>query len=111
MKIKQSATVGVSYHPAVLYAMEVVDRVWSNLMLGHPIVTGLGEEGHSKTSLHYGLHGDIRTRAFDVRTKDLGQVNIDAIDNELRQRLAAPLEFDIVWEASHLHIEYQPKEG
>lgn len=96
-------------HPATHHALNVVDRVWRKIVGVHPVCTGLGEEGHSKNSKHYGLIGDIRCRAFDIRTRDLSAVQIEELDDSLRVRLAAGLEYDILWENDHLHIEHDPR--
>lgn len=108
MKVKVSSTVIYNPHSAILYASDVVDRVWRASTESHPILTGLQEEGHSEGSLHYGILGDTRCRAFDVRTSQLNSTEKAEIDAELKIRLAAGKEFDIVWERNHLHIEYQP---
>ena len=109
MKIKVERTVGLPIHPAVHHAMNVVDRVWRKVTGDHPIVTGISEEGHSKGSRHYGILGDIRCRAFDIRSSELTQEEQTKISAELNVRLAAGREYDLVWERLHLHIEYDPK--
>ena len=70
MKVKNERTVGVIFHHSMLHGLEVVDRTWRKVTGTHARVTGLGEEGHSEGSLHYGVSGDIRTRAFDVDADD-----------------------------------------
>lgn len=115
MKIKAERTVGGPWHPSIEHAAGVIDRVWRAVVGQHPRVTGLGEEGHSERSLHYGLPGDIRVRAIDIDA-DSGRINADQqrrVDEELRRRLGT--EYDIVWEQmgtvnAHLHVEYQPEE-
>lgn len=113
MKTKASSTVGVLFHHSILHAAEVVDRTWRRVTGAHAVVTGLGEEGHSETSLHYGVVGDIRTRAMDFRARDLTPEERHEIDAELHRRLGEG-EFDIVWErldtpTPHLHVEVDPK--
>ena len=115
MKVKNTRTaLGVEgAHPSLAHAMGVVDRVWRKVTGRHPIVTGLAEEGHSETSRHYGIPGDSRCRALDVRAVDLTPEERVEIDAELHRRLGAN-EFDVVWEAlgtvnSHLHLEVDAK--
>lgn len=108
MKVKQTNTSVISMHPSIEHALNVVDRVWFAHTGTHAIVTGLQEEGHSAKSKHYGLVGDIRCRAIDIRD-NLDADTRDLIDKELSLRLARGFEFDIVWESNHLHIEYDPK--
>ncbi len=108
MIFKVSTAVG-ELHPAIEHAMNVVDRVWFKVTGVQAVCTGLGEEGHSPRSRHYGILGDIRCRAFDIRTRNLSEVQRQEIDDSLRVRLGAGLEFDIVWESLHLHLEFDPK--
>lgn len=115
MKIKNARTAlgPAGAHPSMLHALDVTDRVWRRATGKHPIITGLAEEGHSEGSRHYGVPGDARCRAFDVRCADLTPEERVEIDAELARRLGAN-EFDIVWEAlgtanAHLHVEADPK--
>ena len=115
MKIKNArTTLGVEgAHPSLIHALLVVDRVWRKVTGKHPIVTGLAEEGHSEASKHYGIPGDTRCRAFDVRATDLTPEERVEIDAELHRRLGAN-EFDLPWEHlgtvnAHLHLEVDPK--
>jgi len=65
-------------------------------------VTSCTEGKHSATSLHYA------GAAFDLRTRHLSEVQA----RQLRDTLAAGLgtaDFDVVLEARHIHVEYQPK--
>ena len=115
MKIKNARTVGVIYHHSTLHAMEVVNRVWFSETGNHARITGLGEEGHSAKSLHYGTMTDIRCRAFDVDAdlEHCTEKERKGIDHQLKKRLGSD-EYDIVWERlgtvhAHLHIEVDPK--
>ena len=110
MILKVSDTVSARLHPAIEYAMDVLDRVWRRVVNSQPVITGLQEEGLSIGSLHYGIAGDSRCRAFDIRTRNLSRANIRTLKTELELRLAHSLEFDVVWESNHLHIEFQPKD-
>jgi len=115
MKVKNSRTVVLELHPAIHYAMNVVDRVWRQRFSSHPRITGLEEEGHSPTSLHYGIPGDIRCRAFDVDIPDnLTESQLSWVVETLRSRLPRK-EWDIIVEGlgtsqQHIHIEHDPKE-
>ena len=115
MKTKVTRTVlgPEGMHPSAIHAALVVDRVWRRVTGKHPIVTGLAEEGHSEGSLHYGIPGDTRCRAFDIRAADLTPEERLEVDAELGRRLGAN-EFDLVWEAlgtpnAHLHVEVDPR--
>ena len=114
MKIKAANTVGGPWHPAIEHAANVIDRVWRKHVSQHPRVTGLGEEGHSERSKHYGDVGDVRVRAIDIDA-DRERITADQqmkVDAELRERLGT--EYDIIWEymetvRAHLHVEWDPK--
>ena len=114
MKIKNARTVGGPWHPAIHHAANVIDRVWRAVTGQHPRCTGLGEEGHSERSKHYGLPGDIRLQAIDIDAdgERVNDAQVAVIDAELRARLGT--DYDILWEAmgtvnAHLHVEYDPK--
>lgn len=108
MIIKATRTVALELHPAIHHAMNVVDRVWWDVTGEEAICTGLQEEGHSARSLHTGILGDIRCRAFDIRISGLSEAEKSEIDDSLSVRLAAGLEYDVVWKFNHLHVEFQP---
>lgn len=109
MIIKATRTTVVALHPAIEHAMNVVTRVWAQYTDSQPICTGLQEEGHSNGSRHYGVTGDVRCRAFDIRIAGLTDTQRLNIENALKSRLAHGLEFDVLWKSNHLHIEYDPK--
>ena len=115
MQVKATRTVSGPWHPSIHHAANVIDRVWRALCGKHPRVTGLGEEGHSERSKHYGELGDVRIRAIDIDADftAIPEDLVDAVDRALRERLG--IDYDIVWERmgtphAHLHIEYDPKE-
>ena len=94
-------------HPAILYALEVVNLYWRHAF-GRPPTLTAGRDGvHSEKSLHYGTPEDTRERAIDLRTNDLdGTQKAQARAGLIR--LLGPL-FDVVLEATHMHIEFDPK--
>ena len=96
-------------HPGVRWAMDVVDLAWRRLFEMQATITSGGEGEHSETSRHYGVVGDVRERAFDVRTHNLTQEQRAKARAEVR-RLLGPL-YDVVLEPTHLHIEVELDEG
>jgi hypothetical protein len=115
VKIKDSKTAlgPAGAHPSIIHAIDVVDRVWWRVTGRQMRVTGLAEEGHSEASLHYGVQGDPRCRAFDVGAGDTTPEERAKITSELLSRLG-DFEYDFVWEGlgtqnAHLHIEFDPK--
>ena len=107
-KVKGSAPVAIEWHPSAVHGIEVASRVVWKFANKHLVVTGAQEEGHSEKSLHYGIPGDIRCRAFDIRTSDFSKPQIKDIVAELKLRLCAGKEFDVVLEDDHIHVEAQP---
>lgn len=108
MKLKGKEPSFLTLHPSLLHALEVTDRVFRAVTGKHAVVTGLQEEGHSEESRHYGRENDVRCRAFDVRIRDFQPSQLESILKELRVRLPS-VEFDVVLESSHLHIEVDEK--
>jgi|SRR3990167_181501 len=95
--------IGISFielHPAIRYVCDVI-----SLVAREPVITSASDSIHKKGSLHYGIKGDSRCRAIDLRTKNLS--NTEEVVKELKRRLGP--DFDVVLEIDHLHIEYQPK--
>jgi len=75
---------------------EIARRVWS-IEKEELIITSTYEGSHSEGSLHY---ADL---AVDIRRHKNGHV----LRQELRDKLG--MDYDVVLEADHIHIEYDPK--
>lgn len=86
--------------PQTLLAIQVAEGVYADF--GHEtIVTSVCDGVHSRGSLHYvGL-------AVDFRTRHLAAGDNFKVAGELKDRLG--LEFDVVLERDHIHVEYQPE--
>jgi len=65
-----------------------------------PVITSTYEGTHSPGSLHYAR------QAVDIRLPPRGKVGV--IAEELKRRLG--VDYDVVVEATHIHVEYDPKE-
>lgn len=63
-------------------------------------VTSIVDGQHSAKSLHY------PGCAFDARTRHLADGLAETIANELSEALG--VDYDVVLEPTHLHIEFQP---
>jgi len=75
---------------------EIARRVWS-IEKEELIITSTYEGSHSEGSLHY---ADL---AVDIRRNKCGHL----VRDELRNKLG--MDYDVVLEADHIHIEYDPK--
>lgn len=75
--------------------LPVIDEIYKQNGLGDAVITSTYDGNHSIASLHY-AH-----LAIDVRR----------CSNYVRDKIKAELgtNFDVVLEADHLHIEYDPK--
>lgn len=81
---------------AVIIANDVYDRHDKEL-----VITSVNDSRHGKNSIHYiGNAIDLRTRYFSLDEKI-------AVYKEIKQQLT--VDFDVVLEKDHIHIEYDPK--
>lgn len=97
MKIKPGVRFA-NLQPQTVLAICVAESVWIDT--GQQMtITSINDGRHSHTSLHYSGN------AFDIRTR--GIVN----SHDLADRLDAMLgvDFDVIHEGDHIHVEYQPR--
>lgn len=86
--------------PEILLAIQIVHSVFvANKK--NCVITSCVEGQHSRGSKHYSGN------AIDVRTRHLLPTEREAIEADCRESLGA--EYDVVFETTHLHIEYDPK--
>lgn len=86
--------------PELLLGLMVADGVYAKHGFDC-VVTSLVDGKHSRTSLHYtGCGADLRTRNLPA---GLAQVIADEINACLTD------DYDVIVEADHIHMEYQPK--
>lgn len=100
MRLKAGVIIG-GVAPELAFVMPAVTAV-AEQYLGGLVVTSVADGTHREGSLHY------QGRAIDIRTRN-------ARDDIDRQRAALELQaclgdqFDVVLEATHIHIEYDPE--
>lgn len=100
IRVKDETVKVAHLSTGALLALIVADQVYSSQ--GYETVITSGNDGaHSYTSLHY--NGD----AFDLRTNHIPEPEREEIANSISARLG--LDFDVILEATHLHIECQPR--
>lgn len=96
---------GVSFGAYPQLAMAIAHNCIASVFAAHGcdcIVTSALDGEHSKNSLHY------EGRALDYRTRHVPRKDIlQDIVREIAEALGP--EFDVVLEATHLHVEYDPK--
>lgn len=87
-------------HPALVRVLPVIDALHL-ARYGKDVVITSGLEGpHKKGSLHF------RGLAVDLRTRDYPLSAARAFAQELRRGLGE--DYNVVLEADHLHVEYDP---
>lgn len=89
--------------PELVMGILLTESLWKlTLRTNDPIViTSITDGKHSVNSLHY------KGLGFDVRTKFLTSSQKSIFFDALKKNM--DLEFDIVMEDSHIHIEFDPK--
>jgi hypothetical protein len=101
MEIKDDSVRLTGMRPELLFAMMVANEVYA----GHNeilVITSVNDGRHSLTSLHYaGCAFDCRTRCFPSHEY------ATAVALEIKRRLG--LDFDVLFEGDHIHVEYQPR--
>ena len=101
IKLKKGVSLK-NLQPQMSFALLAIDTVYRELGY-HTVVTSGNDRKHSRGSLHYvGL-------AADFRTRHLKEGEAAKIAAQVKAALGG--EFDVVLEADHLHVEYQPKRG
>jgi len=88
------------------YAAAVAEETINKATTGQVacVITSAHDSTHHNGSLHY------VGRAIDVRTREMSAGQQQEVLSVCKLKLA-PLGFDVVMEADHLHIEYDPKPG
>jgi len=96
MKVKDGVSLfGLKIEMRIV--LKEADRIWKSY--GHELVVTSTTDGvHSAGSYHpYGYAVDLRTNYF-------GELEVDAVAQELRNILS--FFYDVVVESTHIHVEY-----
>lgn len=100
MKLKK----GVKCHALtsqVVLALVIAGKLYQEMFSKDMVVTSLHDGKHSSGSLHYSGN------AFDMRTWGIVDDDLTKYKAALNSRLG--VDFDVVIESDHIHVEYQPK--
>ena len=99
MKIKTGVSLN-GVRPEVVLALIVVDPILQSY--GQELViTSCMDGRHKRASAHY------TGRAVDLRIWDLTN-NKQAVD---AMQEALGIDYDVILESNHIHLEYDPKQG
>lgn len=101
MRIKDDSVEVAGIRPELMFGLYVADEVYRSVGVDM-VVTSITDGRHSLTSLHYaGQAADIRIRNLPPNTSPA------TIAKEIKSRLN--IDFDVVVEPDHIHLEYQPR--
>lgn len=100
MKIKDNTISLAGLTTQALFAMNVANEIYKKHGLEF-VITSVNDGKHSDTSLHHSGN------AFDCRRYDDDQYMLQLRD-EIKEALR--IDFDVILEGNHLHIEYQPRQ-
>ncbi|MGL1886303.1 MAG: hypothetical protein OCD76_07290 [Reichenbachiella sp.] len=90
-----------------IWAMSVVDRHFDLYFERDIVITSVNDGRHMKTSKHYeGNAFDLRTWTTDTSGVQMCADLKQGIGIALSDRLG--IEYDLVVEKDHIHIEYDP---
>ena len=76
--------------------------IWEDYNIPTLVVTSGREGKHMETSLHY------QGRAVDIRRWNVPEADLASVLTDIRRVLG--LNWDVVLEKTHIHVEYDPKE-
>ena len=99
MRLKSGVRV-LGTRPETIVAMQATAGVLRRHDLEF-VVTSIMDGRHSRSSRHY------TGEAFDFRTRHMGQGMPGQVKAELAEALGE--DYDVVLEATHIHVEYDPK--
>jgi len=102
MKLKSDNVSLNNLQPQIVLALIVASEVYNEHDV-ELVVTSANDSTHSGTSLHYsGSAVDLRTYSLVDRGIDPRGVR-DSISSKLN------VDFDVILESDHIHLEYQPR--
>lgn len=100
--------------PELMLGLFVVDAVFIAEAGREATITSMNDGRHSQSSLHYaGNAADIRVRnPVPESSPDYWEIPINQrmpLVQKIKAALGRNPDYDVVLEADHIHIEYQPK--
>lgn len=99
MQLKPGVSL-LGMQPQLVLACMVANQIYM-AQSAEMVITSVTDSKHGTGSLHY------QGQALDLRINNL--LDPEQVHTKIKEALGA--EFDVVLEADHIHIEWQPKRG
>ena len=94
---------GFHFNPKIVRILDVARKTAPKMERGAVWVTSANDSRHSDNSLHY------KNRAFDIRILNIiGDVHREAKLWAERMQVELGPDYDVLYEKTHIHIEYDP---
>lgn len=100
MKLKSDNVELKDLAPQLALAVVVANEVYNGYDT-ELVITSANDSYHSSTSLHFSGN------AVDLRTFTLPQGKAQEVRDQIASKLN--VDFDVILEDDHIHLEYQPK--
>lgn len=100
MKLKKGVDI-TGLQPELVLGLIIAECVYRTVANVDLMVTAVKDGKHMTGSLHY------KGLAADLRSKDVPEAVLPALVSTLQSSLGD--QFDVVFEANHIHIEFDPK--
>lgn len=101
MRVKDDTVEMAALQPAMYWALRVAEDVYQRHGVEDMVITSARDGHHSLTSLHEA------GAAVDLRTNNAPEGKRQPIADAIKHRLG--LDFDVLFEGDHIHIELQPR--
>ena len=102
MRLKNDTVITNGVKPELLLGLYVADEVYREYGVSMVVTELCNTDGHSNQSLHYaGCAADIRVSNLPSYT------NVEEVARKIKQRLN--IDYDVLPEGDHIHLEWQPK--
>lgn len=94
---------GAHFNPEMVRIIDAARETAPMMERGTVWVTSANDSRHKDTSLHY------ENQAFDIRIYNIiGDVHREARDWAVRLQEALGPDYDVLYETTHIHVEYDP---
>ena len=100
IRVKDSTVKVAHLSSGILFGLQVADQVYTKFGY-ETVITSGNDGGHGYTSLHY------NNDAVDLRTRHMKTGDPEKVRDEIDSRLG--LDWDVILESDHLHLECQPR--